>query len=509
MNKSMIIIGGGIAGLAAGCYGRMNGYKTRIFEMHDSPGGVCTSWKRNGYTIDGCIHWLVGSNPNTSMHHLWEELGVIKGMKYINHEEFSRIEGSDGRVFIVYANLDRLEKHMKELAPEDAPVIEEFIGAARAFTGMDLPVEVISSPIEGLKVLLKMLPFLRWFLKWRGISINDYSRRFRNPFLKEAFLKAFAGEMDMPALAMLMTLSWLNNGTAGYPLGGSLEFSRAMERRYLGLDGEIAYRSRVAKILVENGRAVGVRLADGSEHRADWVISAADGHTTIFEMLEGKYAGKKIRGYYENFPLFQPLVYIGLGVNRAFDDFPSSVGGVNFPLAEPVHLGGKEITRLGVMIYNFDPSLAPPGKTILKVMFPVDYDWWKTLAQDPARYRAEKERIADQVAALLDRRFPGLAAQVEMRDVATPLTFERYTGNWRGSYEGWLMTTRTFGLQMPKNLPGLGNFYMAGQWVEPGGGVPTAAMSGRNAIRKICKKDGKRFKTFRDWSLPGAKESLT
>lgn len=227
-------------------------------------------------------------------------------------------------------------------------------------------------------------------MKWRGISTSNYSQRFQNLFLKEAFFEAFAGKMDMPVLGMLTTLGWLNNKAAGYPLGGSLEFSRAMERRYMGLGGEIAYQSRVVKILVEKDRAVGVRLADGSEHRADWVISAADGHTTIFEMLDGKYADKKIRGYYENLPLFEPLIYVGLGVNGTFNDFPSSVGGLNFPLAETVPLGGKEVNRLGVTIYNFDPSLAPPGQTTLKVMFPVNYDWWKTLAQDPARYRAER-----------------------------------------------------------------------------------------------------------------------
>lgn len=68
--KSIIIIGAGIAGLSAGCYGRMNGYRTQIFERHNIPGGVCTAWQRKGYTIDGCIHWLVGSSPGSNFHRL-------------------------------------------------------------------------------------------------------------------------------------------------------------------------------------------------------------------------------------------------------------------------------------------------------------------------------------------------------------------------------------------------------------------------------------------------------
>jgi phytoene dehydrogenase-like protein len=59
--------------------------------------------------------------------------------------------------------------------------------------------------------------------------------------------------------------------------------------------------------------------------------------------------------------------------------------------------------------------------------------------------------------------------------------------------EGWLITTKTMMMRMSKTLPGLRNFYMAGQWVEPGGGVPTAAMSGRNVIKMICKRDGRPF----------------
>ena len=75
MCKSVIIIGAGIAGLSAGCYLQMNGYRTQIFELHDKPGGLCASWKRNGYTIDGCIHWLLGARPGIDFYRFWEELG--------------------------------------------------------------------------------------------------------------------------------------------------------------------------------------------------------------------------------------------------------------------------------------------------------------------------------------------------------------------------------------------------------------------------------------------------
>jgi phytoene dehydrogenase-like protein len=500
MKKSIIIIGAGVAGLSAGNYGQMNGYRTSIFEMHDQPGGVCTSWQRWGYTIDGCIHWLTGSRPGNNFYRLWAEVGAWQGRTIVDHQEYARIEGQEGQVFIVYTDINRLEKHMKELAPEDKEVIEEFAAGVRTCVHLPMPVEKapeLFGPLDGLKMMGKMLPYLKFWRKWGKITLQDFAQRFKNPFLRQVFPLAvnLQHPPDFPMLAFLMTLAWMDQKTAGYPVGGSLELARAIERRYLALGGEIHYKSRVVKILVANNRAVGVRLADGSEHHSDIVISAADGHTTIFTMLDGQYINDKIQSYYNKLPLYHPLIYVGLGVARSFEEMPPTVTGIDYPLAEPVTIGGQQRQRLSVQIYNFDASLAPAGKTVMRVWFTSDYEYWQKLKQSPERYKAEKEQIADQVVALLDRRFPGLAAQVEMRDVATPLTFERYTGNWQGSFEGWLISKDTLMLRMSKTLPGLKNFYMAGQWVEPGGSLPTAVMSGRNVTQLICKQDKRPFIT--------------
>jgi phytoene dehydrogenase-like protein len=98
-----------------------------------------------------------------------------------------------------------------------------------------------------------------------------------------------------------------------------------------------------------------------------------------------------------------------------------------------------------VHIFNQDPTLAPEGKTSIVVMMPSRYEYWKELEGDRAAYEEKKDQVARTVVHLLDQRFPGISQQVEMVDVATPLTFERYTGNWKGSFEGWLIT--------PENIP--------------------------------------------------------
>lgn len=494
--KSIIIIGAGIAGLAAGCYGQMNGYHTQIFELHDKPGGLCTAWKRKGYTFDGCIHWLVGSGPGQTFHRVWEELGAVQGRQMVNHEEFVRVEGAGGKTFVVYTDVDRLEQHMKALAPADARTIDEFIGAVRLFTRFAPPLDAPKGLFGGLQMAIRMLPLMGTFRKYSKTSVQDFVRRFSDPFLRQALALVF-DMPDFPMLAVLMTLAYMHNRNAGFPIGGSLEFSRAIERRYLDLGGEIYYKARVERILVERDRAVGVRLADGTAHRADFVISAADGHATIFDMLEGKYVNDEIRGCYEKWPTFPPLVQVSLGVARDLSNEPHAF---SYPLDEPVTIAGEVQKRMGVKHYGYDPTLAPAGKSVVEVMFPANYAYWKGLVEERERYEAEKQQVALTVIGQLEKRFPGLTGDIEAVDVATPLTYERYTGNWQGSMEGWMITTKTMGLVMTgkgmsKTLPGLENLYMAGQWVEPGGGVPTAAMSGRNVIRTICQRDGKSFVT--------------
>jgi phytoene dehydrogenase-like protein len=496
MTKSIIIIGGGLTGLATGCYGRMNGYKTTIFEMHKIAGGVCTGWKRKGYTIDGAMNWLLGTSPKNSFYKFWEELGAAPGWKIYNHELSSVFEDKDGKVFNMYCDADQFEQYLLELAPEDKAIIREFTKGIRDFSRMDMPAEKPAELYNAWDKIksVKMMPSMMLMRKWMKISIGDFCQRFKNPRLLQTLTSAL-GSDTWPMMMIFWMLGYQHAKTAGYVIGGALELVRFLEERYRALGGEIHLKARVDKILVENDRAVGIKLADGTEHRADWVVSAADGRTTIFDMLGGKYVDDAIKNRYDNPNLFAPLVHIGLGLASKCDDLPTTLGGYTFPLDKPITVAGKEQSRLGVLNYSFDPTLSPEGKTVLKVQFDTDYDYWEKLYKEPEKYKAEKERIADDVIAALDKRFPGLAKQVEMRDVATPLTWVRYTGNWRGSYEGWMFSAETFTGSMRKTLPGLDNFYMAGQWVNPGGGMPTAAMSGNHTIQLICKQDGKKFVT--------------
>ena len=163
MGKKVNIIGAGIAGLSAGCYLQMNGYDTEIFELHSIPGGLCTSWKRKEYTIDGCIHWLVGSSPNDNFYNIWNELIYMKNIEFVDYDEYIRVEDKDGTVLRVFTDIDKLETEMLEKAPEDKELIIEFTNAIRKFSKINIPVEKAPETynlLDGFKMLIKFLPYL-------------------------------------------------------------------------------------------------------------------------------------------------------------------------------------------------------------------------------------------------------------------------------------------------------------------------------------------------------------
>jgi phytoene dehydrogenase-like protein len=493
--KSVVIVGAGIAGLSAGCYARMNGYRTTIVEMHDKPGGLMTGWKRKGYTIDGCIHWLVGSQK-LGFNRMWQELGMVQGREFVNADEFHRVEWPDGRTFVLYCDPDRLQQHITELSPEDAAAAKDLCDCIRAAVKADGP---LGKPAElqnafdklraGLTVMPRYLPLGKWF----RYSSAEYVTRFKSDLVRAGLTLAWPDEF--PLLFLAMTLGWMAQKAAGYPVGGSLGLADALAKRYAGLGGETRYKTRATGIIVENDRALGVRLADGIELRADHCIWAADSHTALFELLDHKYMGEKVRWPFDNLKPFPALCFVGLGVRRKFDDVPMSVSGLQLVLPQPVEVAGRKTESVGLHIFNQDPTLAPPGCTAVTSMIESDLEWWRKLAPDRPRYEAEKAKVADMVVAALERRFPGSAALVEMRDVATPVTFVRYTGNWQASFEGWLVGAKTWNVTVPKSLPGLDGFWMCGHWMMPGGGLPPSAQSGRDVIQLICACDKHRFTT--------------
>ena len=506
MSMRVIIIGAGMAGLSAGIHLRNNGYETLILEAHSIPGGLVSAWKRGRYNFDGCVHWIPGCTKKSPFYPINDEVLNMSGLNLVRHETIMDIEclhNSDSagdRFFHLYANIDQLEDYMIRISPDDAAVIEEFTGLARTVERYSIPPSVkpaqLMTFIEKLK-MIKYLPLLSQIKKMARYSITGFAARFTSPFLKEAFERLSLGR-DYPIVILIMQVAFGHQRSSAYPLGGSEALVKSAESNYLRLGGEIRYSSRVERILVKDGRAQGVKIKNGEEITADIVISAADGHWTLFEALEGKFLNQDIQDLYaeKKLELFESNVYVSLGMKRRFEGMPHQQV---FTFDQPKLLcDGSSHSYLVAHVVNYDPGFAPEGCTVINVMLSTwkDAFWTDLRNNDREAYRKAKEQARDFVVDILEDKIGGIRENIEEWDVATPATFIRYTSNWRGSIQGW-MPSKDFLAAKPlqKELTGVSNFYMIGQWIEPGGGITPAIKTGRDAAWIICERDGKKFST--------------
>ena len=487
-----------MAGLSAGCYARMNGYKATILEMHSIPGGLCTAWTRKGYTFDISMHMLTGSKSG-AFHEMWQELGVMENRRFHYHNEMCTIE-SGGRKLSFCTDRQRLEEQMLALSPADAKLTKEFVGLVcgpNMMAAASLEPTEMTGVFDNLRLVPAILPFLGTFRRYGKETIQEFAARFQDPFLREAVRMSIDGPgWPMPRFPMVGLAGFYTSAVseAGAPVGGSQQVANTIAERFRKLGGEFRYKCRVSGVLVENDREVGVKLSDGDEVRADEVIWAADGHSLIFDILGSRYIDDTIRRMYDQWTPVRPVVHVCLGVNR---DMSAEPARLTFELEKPIAVAGEERRWLSVINHSFDPTMAPAGKAAVEVWYPCRYDYWQDLVQDRSRYDAEKQHIAELTITELDRRWPGFRTQVEVVDVPTPVTYVRYTGNWQASPDGWYITPDNMRTNPLRVLPGLAGLHMAGQWTAPFTGTVMAALTGRQVIQLLCRQDRRRFTTSR------------
>lgn len=505
--KKVNIIGAGISGLAVGCYLQMNGFNTEIFESHSKPGGLCTSWQKGEYTFDGCLHWLLGSSEGNPFYKYWSELLDLDKVDFIHHDirvdsELKNNRDKNGdNVFHFHTNINRLEKYLTDISPEDEKLIKKMTRLLRQIQKYDVPPIIDDLPFfEGLKQkseLIKLLPFLFLIIKWKNVTNYSFAKKLKSPFLKEAFEQFFDGK-NLPLLVILFPLAFFDKKGAGYPIGGSLNFAKKFEERYLQLGGKINYNTSVKKIITKNNFATGLVLKNGESVFSDITISSADWHFTVFKALEGKFTNKKIilLNDLKKNELFYSIIQLSIGINRTFDDLPHFF---RFLIPDPIESpDGTIYNRIEMHIYKYDVTLAPKGKTVVSISFNTNNGnfWIKQREQDYKKYNEAKKAFAENVINIVEKKIAGFKEKIEELDIATPATHYRYTNNRNGSTQGWmsgknLMTPSPVSFTLPK----LKNFYLTGHWTMPGGGLPIAIKSARDVAQKICRTNNIRFTT--------------
>ena len=283
-------------------------------------------------------------------------------------------------------------------------------------------------------------------------------------------------------------LGYLARGWLSRPVGGTAAFRDALIRSYERLGGEARVGATVEEILVNDGRACGVRLADGGWIDADAVISTSSAPETVFHLLGGRYDAAATDERLRTWTLVTPIVLASFGVAQPLRELPQMLVIDGVP---PFVVGGVENRRLSLRICNEEDGFAPPGHSVIQAFAKTDYAWWARLG---TRHAEEKERAGQILLDAIERSLPGIRSACRMSDVATPITYWTTARSWRGAYEGWMPSDGALPPpNLPHRLPGLAGMYVAGQWVEPGGGVPLACTSGRQAVQVLCADRGVPF----------------
>ncbi|MCL2255032.1 MAG: FAD-dependent oxidoreductase, partial [Lachnospiraceae bacterium] len=320
--------------------------------------------------------------------------------------------------------------------------------------------------------------------KYGHISRDEYAGRFTHEGIREMIRALPGGEQGIPIF--FLTMGALARGDGRFPEGGSLPFIGRIVKELTAHGGEIKLKTKAERIIMEKGKAVGI-IANGEKIPADAVIIASDTMNIdeFFDVpLNSPWFGRMKKE-------IEPttVTFVSLGINADLKHYPERP---LVKLKSPLRINNNIYNSILLSNYASDPHYSPNGKSVITLQLPGDtFDFWQK-AKEENRYNEEKQKIADAVIAILEEIMPETLEKVEVCDVATPLTYYRYCGSWRGSWMSAIkadLNTQPY----PSMIDGLNGVYLAGQRLMPPGGIPPAAMSGRTAVQHLCRDTGTLF----------------
>ena len=487
--KSIVIIGAGVAGLSAGIYAEQHGFHAILLEKNPSVGGMCTGWYRKGFYLDGCIHWLTGTKEGTLLNEMWRNLGAIDKQEDILYLPSWGTYEYQGQKVTMWRDLDRAEREWKEVSPVDSKMIHKFFKMVRDFTKVELPLDLPLSMIplnRKIALGLKVLSVWPSYLVTMTQSCEQFASKFKSPVIRFALTKSQVGDGNL--FSMIYSYATVVIGDGGIPVGASKPMVERMKNKFLDLGGSLKLNANVEKVVIDNGVATGVKLTNGQIIKGDYVVSCLDTNYTLKKLLQNQYS----------FPSFQKRFD-----NQKRNPSPSCVllqysvkKDNNLPIpysfdVEPFSVGDVSIDHITVRSYSYDETFTRGDKTILTVLVDqsnLEYPYWRALSKKRALYEQIKKEIAEEVKERILRHLPSLEG-MEVLDVSTPYTFNHYVNSSNGVYMGFFFTKRDAMFAHSGILHGLKNFYLSGQWLQGPGGLPIAMTQGKFAIQRICKKE--------------------
>ncbi len=501
------IIGCGLGGLTAGAYLARQGLKVALFDSHYVAGGCATMFERGRadqrYNFDVGLHYIGDCGPDGGIPRLLRPLGIELDYVEMDADGFDTIVLPDF-TFRIPADRGLYRDRLVTLFPKEKRGIDRANGRM------------------GRRTLLEVAMRGRLLARYQNATMGTLLDSCTKNERLRAVILGQSGDYGLPPskVSALLHAGLANHYFAGafYPKGGGQMISDALAAEIEAQGGSIHLSCGIEKILVEGGRAVGVRTESrkggAREIRAKVVLSNADLKRTMLELLGPEHLPAKWLSRVQGFEMGGAIFITFLGVKA--DMKAMGMGATNYWVYdgydfeafynEPLDENGQLMTR-GCYITSASlkdpdtPGHAPEGITNVEVMtlMPGQAKLWG-VAEDQidsghyrkdAAYAATKQRIEDDMIARLDRLFPGSGELVVFRESATPVSHTRYTRASDGSGYGLAVTPEQFLKKRPGYRGPVAGLYLAGASTRAGHGISGAITSGRHAALRVAKDLGR------------------
>jgi all-trans-retinol 13,14-reductase len=507
-----IVIGSGIGGLtAAALLSKYASRKVLVLERHYTAGGYTHSFRRPGYSWDVGVHYVGAlQDPASPLRAAFDNLTGGKLDWAPMPDVFDRVL-MGGRAFEFPTGLERFRARLKDYFPSEAAAIDGYLAAVQS-------AEKWSRLYFSEKAIPRFLawlagPFMRApFLRWASHSTLDVLHGFtRNPELI-AVLTAQWGDYGLPpaqssfGMHAIIASHYFNG--ASYPIGGAARIAETIAPLIEGHGGEIAVSADVQEIVVQNGKATGVKMADGREFRAGVIISDAGARNTFERLVRQP---QPILKDLERVPGSLAHLSLYVGVKQSARDL--GLNGTNLWIySSPDHDANlasfidDPSAPFPVLYISFPSAKDPdferkyPGRATLEVIVFVPYRWfapwedsrWKKRG---AEYDVFKQALAQRLQQELERAVPAVAGKIDHAELSTPLTTRHFMNYPQGEAYGLAATPERFRLRSLTPRTTVRNLYLTGQDVASlgvagalfGGAIAASAILRRNMVSKITK----------------------
>lgn len=499
-----VIIGAGLGGLSCAAAFARQGFKPLVLEKHYVPGGYATTFKRpGGFVFDVSLH-STSVGEREGVHNLIPGFPEITDVKFVPHHNLYRAIFPDYDVRVPQKDLSGYINTLVGYFPEEKEGIEAIFNDMKGVARDINKLMSARGQVDMGRFPMEFPDLFRCYTKTWGQMVDA---RIQNPKLK-GIISSLWGYYGLPPSKLagyyyaMPTIGYLQEG-GYYPVGKSQKISDAFVKFIEDRGGKVILKTEVEQILTKDHAAHGVKTKDGTEYTGKVIVSNANAYDTFRTMMKQDECLKDYLGRMDQFSVSLSSFQVFLGLKKDL------VGEVGIPDTEIFYDPGYDMEAgyqaalkadmenpgFGLTLYdNLYQGYSPEGKNTVNIIALQGYDHWKEYEADyfagkKKEYKAEKERMAeiliDQVEKTL---LPGLKKAIEIKEIGTPLTNVRYTGNYRGAIYGWDQTLDNSGPSRLGHETPIKNLYLSGAWTKPGHGYGGVLISGLECFGEIMQK---------------------